>query len=266
MLLSQNEVQFYQNNSYLIKKGLFKNEIDSISKMVDEVASWGDDYSKWLRFYEMDDPTKLSRVENFAPYHDELNKILTGQRMISLVTELMGEKAVLYKERINYKYPNGGAHSAHQDGVAYEKGMEMKFDADSSPYISFLISIDPATESNGCLEVVPNWPLEKLEILPMEQPYPEHPNFSKISQSIEDELEWKKLKTEPGDVIFFTERLPHRSQRNNSDKSRRILYGVYNPLSEGDKREGYYEKKRANINDKRYLVGNPHAPVKTGQK
>ena len=230
--------------------------------MVDEVASWKDDYSKWLRFYEMDDPAKLSRVENFIPYHEGLKEILNGQKMVNLVSELMGTEAVLYKERINFKYPNGGAHSAHQDGVAYEQGMKLQFDPDSAPYISFLISIDKATESNGCLEAVPDWPVEKLDILPMEQPYPEHPNFSKISQEVEDSLEWIKLPTEPGDVIFFTERLPHRSQKNLSDTSRRILYGVYNPLSEGDKREEYFAAKKSNINDKRYMVGNPHAPVK----
>lgn len=263
MAITSKDINFWNDNSFLVIRGLFKDEITSISKMVNEVASWDDDYSKWLRFYEMDDPTKLSRVENFVPYHKGLNEILTGKRMLDLVSKLMGAEAVLYKERINFKYPNSGAHSAHQDGVAYEQGMNQEFDSDTIPYISFLISVDQATEKNGCLEVVPDWPIDKLDILPMEQPNPEHPNFSKINQSVEDNLEWRKLPTEPGDVIFFTERLPHRSQRNITDKPRRILYGVYNPISEGDKRVEYFNKKRMNINDKRYLIGNPHAPIKS---
>ena len=229
--------------------------------MVDQVASWGNDYSKWLNFYEMDDPTKLSRVENFVPYHPELREILTGNQMVDMVSELMGTPALLYKERINYKFPGGGAHSAHQDGVAYEQGMAEQFDPDSIPYISFLISIDHATEENGCLQVVPDWPVSKLDILPMETPDPDHPAFSKISQKVEDDLTWVKLPTEPGDVIFFTERLPHRSERNRSENKRRILYGVFNPASEGDKHSAYFEQKRKNINSKRYMVGNPHAPV-----
>lgn len=262
-MLTTQDLQFWKNNSYLIIRGLFKDQISDISRWVDDVASWRDDYTKWLKFYEMDDPDKLSRVENFVPYHIELRELLTGQQMLSLVEQLMEQTPLLYKERINFKYPDGGAHSAHQDGVAYEQGMKPEFDKDSVPYISFLISVDKATEKNGCLEVVSDWPVDKLDILPMEQPYPEFPNISKISQHIEDDLDWLKIPTEPGDVLFFTERLPHRSQRNQSNESRRILYGVYNPSSEGDKREEYFIKKRANINDKRYLVGNPHAPVKS---
>jgi ectoine hydroxylase-related dioxygenase (phytanoyl-CoA dioxygenase family) len=70
------------------------------------------------------------------------------------------------------------------------------------------------------------------------------------------------IETKPGDVIIFTERLPHRSTLNQTNESRRIIYGVYNPAIEGDKRAKYYDDKRQNINDARYLVGNPHAVVK----
>lgn len=137
-----------------------------------------------------------------------------------------------------------------------------KFKDDTAPYISILIGIDPATVENGCFEVAENWPVDNLDILPMESPYPDNPNFSKIAQKYENEIDWKQLETSPGDVILFTERLPHRSKTNRSSKSRRILYGVYNPVSEGDNRQKYFDDKRKNINDARYMVGNPHAPTK----
>lgn len=263
MTITHENQNFWKNNSYLVIRNLFKDSINQISDWVNEVASWGDDYSRWLTFYEMDNPSTLSRIENFVPYHNGLNEILRGNKMLRLVSELMGSDALLYKERINFKPPNGGAHSAHQDGVAYEQGMKSQFDTDSIPYISILVSVDKATEENGCFEVVPDWPMDKLDILPMEQPYPGNPSFSKIAQSVEDRLHWEKLVTEPGDVVFFTERLPHRSARNTSSKARRILYGVYNPASDGDKHTTYFEQKRKNINDKRYMVGNPHAEVDT---
>ncbi|MFY0684074.1 MAG: phytanoyl-CoA dioxygenase family protein [Balneola sp.] len=175
--------------------------------------------NQWLNFYEMDNSSVLSRIENFVPYHEKLGSILLNDSLLDIVSELMGEQAVLYKDRFNFKPPGGGAHAAHQDGVAYESSALEKFNSDN-------------------------------------------PNFSKITQQIEDELSWKQIETDPRDVILFTERLPHRSKTNRTDKSRRILYGVYNPLSEGDKRTTYFDDKRKNINDARYMVGNPHAPVK----
>ena len=260
MNLSTEQKKFWNDHSYVVFKGLFADRINKITEWIGEIASWPEDMSKWLSFYEMNDPTKLSRIENFIPYHPHLAAIINGKEVLSIVEELMVQKPVLYKERINFKPPGGGAHAAHQDGVAYESGDLGAFDPNSTPYISVLISVDVANKENGCFEIAADWPLSNLDILPMEKPYEHAPNFSKISQKVEDELDWVQLETNPGDAIFFTERLPHRSEPNASDMARRILYGVYNPLKEGDKRAKYYADKRANINDTRYMVGNPHAP------
>lgn len=261
MKLSKEHYQFWKANSYLIFPGLYTNLSHEIDKWVDEIAHWPLDMSKWLSFFEMEDPQKLSRIENFIPYHAKLAQVINGFKVMTIVDQLMGEPAILYKERINFKPPGGGAHAAHQDGVAYESGTLKQFNPRSIPYISILISVDAATAENGCLEVVKDWPLNKLDILPMERPLPNAPNFSKIKQEVEDDLPWIHLQTEPGDVVFFTERLPHRSKPNLTTESRRILYGVYNPLKEGDRRAKYFADKRKNINDARYMVGNPHAPT-----
>ena len=258
--LTQKQKDFWSKNSYLVFKGVFADEIKEISNWVNTISEWPIDMSKYLNFYEMSDPSKLSRIENFVPFHTGLGGLLTNQEILGVVSELMGEKAILYKDRINFKPPGGGAHSAHQDGVAYESGSLREFDDAVVPYISILIGVDAATKENGCLEVVPDWSMDNLKILPMERPDSAHPNFSKMAQSVEDELEWIKLETDPGDVVLFTERLPHSSAVKSSNVSRRIVYGVYNPLSKGDLREKYYSDKRKNLNDARYMIGNPHAP------
>lgn len=258
--LSTDQLKFWKENSYLVFKGLLADQIGEVSGWVDEILQWPEDMSKWMTFYEMNDPEKVSRVENFVPYHKGVGSTLLNEELRGTVSQLMGEEAILYKDRINFKPSGGGAHSAHQDGVAYESGALAEFDKETSPYISILVGIDGADSHNGCFEVVSNWPLSNYSILPMENPDPEHPNFSKITQKAEDSLDWIQIDTDPGDVILFTERLPHRSGTNNSNDRRRILYGVFNPISEGDKREKYYEDKRKNLNDARYMIGNPHAP------
>lgn len=264
--LTKQDLIKWENQSYLVFKGLLSHQVDLLNQWVDEVFSWPYNQEKWLTFYEMDHPQLVSRIENFVPYHTGLADLLLKSQIVEIISELMGEPAILYKERINFKMPNGGAHAAHQDGVAYESGNKIKFDSNTNPFISILICVDRATKENGCLQIADHWPLDKLDILPMEQPIKDRPAYSKIAQHVEDQLEWRMIETEPGDVIFFTERLLHRSTANFSDNSRRIIYGVYNPLSEGDKREKYYDDKRQNINDARYLVGNPHAPVKIDLK
>lgn len=259
--ITEEQRKFWNENSYLHVPGLFKDKIKEMTQWIDEISNWGPSDDKWMSYYEMSNPDQLSRIENFIPFHEGMKNIFTGHTIVDLISELMGEQAVLYKERINFKSPGGGPHAAHQDGVAYEQGENAAFDPNINPYLSILISIDDATEENGCLQVVPEWPVDNLEIIPMEAPFPDRPDYMKIKQSLEDQMTWKKLPTKPGDALIFTERLPHRSEPNLSDKTRRIIYGVYNPLSVGDKREQYYKDKRKNPNDPRYMVGNPHAKV-----
>ena len=261
MKLRADQLSFWEANSYLLLRGVFASEAEVLSEWVSEVEGWKGDPGGVLHFFEREDPSVLSRIENFVPDHAGLAGLLAGPVLMGLLEALSGEPMLLYKDRINFKNPGGGAHSAHQDGVAYEAGFEnAQFDAGKRPYLSVLISVDPATRENACLEVVPGWDVDRLEILRMERPRNSDPHFSKIADSIEAELDWRPLETRPGDVLVFTERLPHRSGVNGSNDRRRILYGVYNPASEGDLRAAYFEKKRAHPEDPRYMVGNPHAP------
>ena len=261
--ITKQQLDLWEAQSYLVIRGLFSDIAADLSRWVDDVAAWPKDDSKWLTNYEESNPSQLARRENFTPYHEGLAGVINGPIVLRIIEQLMGEPAVLYKDRINFKLPGGGAHMAHQDGVAYEQGLEARFfDPEVKPYVSILIGVDRATLENGCLQVTPNWPINRIDILPMEATILGRPDITKIRQDVEDSLFWIPIPTEPGDTLFFTERLPHRSDINKSNVPRRILYGVYNPASAGDKRKAYFDIKRKNPNDPRYMVGNPHALVK----
>ena len=159
MEITEGQRKFWEENSYLVMKGLFADRAEELSLWVNEVATWPCDDSKWLTNYEMDRPSQLARRENFVPFHLGLADIINGTGAITIASQLMGEPAQLYKERINFKYPGGGPHAAHQDGVAYEHYGKTKFDTSVRPYVSVLVSVDSATKENGCLEVVPSWPI-----------------------------------------------------------------------------------------------------------
>ncbi len=66
-----------------------------------------------------DDGPKLCRSENLIPFHDGLRAFLTAGPMLETATALLGEPAVLYKEKINYKLPGGAGYAPHQDAPAY---------------------------------------------------------------------------------------------------------------------------------------------------
>ncbi|MEP1781812.1 hypothetical protein, partial [Reichenbachiella sp.] len=110
--LADSQLKFWKENSYVHIPGLFKDRVDQMSGWIDEISTWKPSMDQWMCYYEMDNPEQLSRIENFIPYHAGMKEIFTGDTIVSLISELMNEQAVLYKERINFKSPGGGPHAA----------------------------------------------------------------------------------------------------------------------------------------------------------
>jgi hypothetical protein len=190
----------------------------------DEVAAWPDG-GGWLHHRELTDTgPALCRTENMVPHHAGLRSMLCSGVLVDVAGALLGEPAVLYKDKLNYKVPGGAGYSAHQDAPAY------RF---VDVHVSCMVAIDDATESNGCLEVVSGahdrlWPTDDAGC---------------IRADVVDSMAWQPLPVRAGDALWFHSRTPHRSGPNPSSRPRRALYPTYNARSEGDLREDYYRQK-----------------------
>ena len=77
---------------------------------------------KYMKYFEQSlaqtDKRILSRIENFVPYHAAFSRLVMGPKMLTAVSELLAEPAVLFKDKINLKLPGGDGFKAHQD-VSY---------------------------------------------------------------------------------------------------------------------------------------------------
>ena len=218
----------WENNGYLRLPTFFnENEVSEIQTWVSEISSLPPTVDKWMHHYEStEEGTRLSRSENFVPYHTNLKDIVTNGKVIDVVSELMSEPAILYKEKVNYKYPGGGGYAAHQDAPAYEF---------IDYHITCLISVDDATTENGCLYFAPGRHREGFIALD---------DNGCISPNVAKSLNWVSVPTEPGDILLFGSYIPHKSPQNLTNEPRRIIYLTYNAKSQGDWREKYYADKR----------------------
>lgn len=234
--LSDEQVQSFFDTGLLViraKDIWTPEEHKTLLDSVNEMDKWPDQAGKWMKYYEKNtlapDGSKiLQRIENFTQYNKGMDQLLNGEKLLGMVSSLFQERAVLYKEKINYKLPGGSGFAPHQDISAgwWMYGQTL--------HISALVTIDEAHEANGCLEVV----------------YGKHkdgklaPDWKEIPQEVCDQLKWVPTPTLPGDVVFFDSYVPHRSAPNRTDKPRRVLYATYAKLSEGDYRDKYYADKR----------------------
>lgn len=219
-------VAHFAEHGWLLTDTLDADGVAELRRWVDDIASWPDD-GEWLHHREMtDDGPKLCRSENIIPFHDGLRALLTTGSVLDTASALLGEPAVLYKEKINYKLPGGAGYAPHQDAPAY------RF---VETHVSCMVAIDDATLDNGCLEVVSGM---HAEVLPMD-------DVGCVRADVVETLEWVPVEVDAGQTLFFHSRTPHRSGPNRSPLARRALYPTYNALAEGDLREDYYRQKLA---------------------
>ena len=232
MALTAEQLAFWRANGWLLLPAyLDAGDRQTLDAAVADLAGRPETPGKWMKYFEpgTQGDRQLCRVENFLEYQPALARLVNGKAMLDLVSELLGERAVLFKEKINFKLPGGSGFQPHQDAPAFTSFAQ-------TLHITAMISVDATTTENGCLELAahPGGP-QTLQLAPDQTIKPE------IARS----LEWTPLPTHPGDLLLFDSYLPHRSAGNQSAAARRALYLTYARAAEGDHRHEYYAQKRA---------------------
>jgi len=223
------QVEHFRTHGWVLTRS--HDCVDDVARWVGEVASWPDDAGPWLHHRELTDAgPQLCRTENFVPHHAGLRALLTTGPMLATASALLGEPAVLYKEKINYKLAGGAGYAPHQDAPAY------RFVAN---HVSCMVAVDDSLLTNGCLEVVSGM---HHELLPVD-------DVGCIRADVVADLTWEPVEVRAGETLWFHSRAPHRSGPNLGPTPRRALYPTYNAASEGDLREAYYQQKRAELAD-----------------
>jgi 2-aminoethylphosphonate dioxygenase len=172
----------------------------------------------------------IQRIEDFCPHHVGLDALVRGGRLQRCVEELLGEPALLFKEKINFKMPGGAGFEVHQDQQA-------GWSAYAPLFVTAMVSIDAATIENGCLEMVTTPRLSGLI----------GREWTPLTAEEMRPFELEPVPTRPGDVLFFDSYVPHASKPNFTGEPRRILYLTYNRATDGDHRARYYADKRASF-------------------
>ncbi len=226
------QLQCWEHHGYVhIPAYLDDKATAELQQWVTQLTDWPETAGKWMKYFESTaaNDRQLCRVENFIEYHEGFEELLAGARIYGMLSELMSEQAVLFKEKINFKLPGGSGFGVHQDAPAFTS-FGQKY------HITMMLSVDDSTVENGCLQVVKNgW--HKKGLLPQAED-------GSIDREFAKTLNWEHLPVKAGDMLLFDSYIPHGSDGNTSDKSRRALYVTYNKLSEGDHRRDYYADKR----------------------
>jgi len=229
--LSPEQVAAFHRDGYLVVRGLFPAaRIADIRRWTGDVQAWPETAGRHMMYFEEAGGRRLlNRMENVLPYHDGFRALATGPELQGACGQLLGEAAVLFKDKINCKLPGGGGFEAHQD-------VQAGWARYASLHITALVSVDRATVANGCLEMATDF-RGSHELIGTE--------WEPLSAQQLAGLHWAHIEAEPGDVVYFDSFIPHRSAPNGTGEARRVLYYTYNRAAEGDHLAQYYADKRA---------------------
>ena len=218
-------VEHFRSHGWVAVDAVRPGDADALAGWVNEIAALPDRAGGVLQHFEGTDAGPvLCRSENFVPVHAGLRSLLCEGPLLEVASALLGEPAVLYKEKINYKLPGGAGYAPHQDAPAYPF---------IAAHVSCMVAVDDADERNGCLEVVSG---RHHDVLPMD-------DGGCITRDVVAAMEWFVVPVRAGQTLWFHSRTPHRSGPNLTSVPRRALYPTYNALSEGDLRDDYYREK-----------------------
>ena len=217
----------WERTGFLRVEGFLRDRaLVDVREWVGEVEAWPAGAGECFQHDEMTDRgPRRARSENFALAHPGLRPLLTQGALVRMASDLLGEPAVLYKEKINYKHPGGGGYAAHQDARGYPNVTRT---------ITCLLAVDDATPKNGCLELAAGY---HTALLPSDAE-------ACVPAELAATLAWTPVPLAAGDLLWFHCLAPHRSGPNRSATPRRGLYLTYNALAEGDLRAAYYAGKR----------------------
>lgn len=145
-----------------------------------------------------------------------IKKAAHHPRLVAAMQELLGPDLKLLRAAAMMKPPKiGSPKGIHQD-VAY-------YPIEPMEHIAAWIALDPATEENGCMEVLPGAHKDGYR----EHEMREYDTDLVIQGTTGDEEGLVTLPMQPGDVLLTHCLTPHRSGANTTSEPRRALILAY---------------------------------------
>ena len=237
-------INFLKKNKEFGKSGfvILKNVLDK--KVVGELISEILKSKNTIKYF--DNNKILRRTEKIYNKGNQL-RILNNE-IIYLLKKIFNKDFIIFKDKFNAKPPGGEGFFAHYDGIFHFIDSKNKkrngWYEYGNYFINVLIALDKCTKKNGALELA-NIHKGSFKFLINNTKKNGTPA---IRKEIESNLNFNLIKLNIGDIVIFSNKCPHRSKKNISEKSRRTLYYTYTLKKYGSKYNQYFQDKKKSKN------------------
>ncbi len=231
------KVGFFKINNFLKKKEVRKIELE-LQKCLNN--------KKILKY--KDKKGKIRRIEKIYDKGEFLKKFDLDVK--NLLGKIFQKKYSIFKDKLNIKPPGGEGFFAHYDGIFKFRNKNNKilngWYEYSDNFINILLAIDSCNRKNGTIEVAKASNGDFYDLLKNTN----NDGTPNLKKNYEAKLNFKLINLNVGDILIFSNKCPHRSRKNKSNKNRKILYYTYTNNSSKNLYKKYFVDKVLSKNKK----------------
>ncbi len=223
-LLSEDEVEFYHENGYLaVSQVLSQEEVEELRTTIDEFVEKSREITENDAVFDLEPShsfqnPRLRRLKSPSQQHPVFEKIRRHDRILDIVSQLIGPDIYTNGDKMNMKLPDVGSPVEwHQDWAFYPHT--------NDDILAVGITLDESTRKNGCLMVIPG--SHKGPILD------HHQDGHFVGAVTEHDFDLGNavpIELDPGDISIHHVRALHGSMPNTSGVARRLLLIQYGAL------------------------------------
>ena len=252
-----NLVNSYRKNGFIIIKNFFnKDNIKNIKEQILNKINKSKQNNRNFYFEEIQNKLKLRRIEKISDFSDTSKKLINSKKILDLIRIIKKENFALFKDKLNFKYPNGKGYLPHIDGHFLWKDKNNRqqngWKKYSDDFINLVIPLEKSDKKNGCIYVAKVKDTKKIGntfSLIASKMIMGTPN---IKMQDKKKFNFIPIELNKGDICLFDWKCAHYSKNNNSDKSRMIFYATYYKKNNKENiRNKYYLDKITSLNDKK---------------
>ena len=220
-MLTQEQIDYYHENGYLgVENVISPEEVEELRRITEEFVEKSREITEHTDVFDLEpghssETPRVRRIKHPASNHPVYDRMLRHDRILDIVTQLLGPNIRYNGHKLNMKYPEFGSPVEwHQDWAFYPHT--------NDDLLAVGVSIDDMTAENGGLMVIPGSHKGPT--------YNHHQNGFFVGAVVDPNFKTDNavpVKIKAGGISIHHVRALHGSMPNTSSKARRLLLNQY---------------------------------------
>ena len=219
MIFNDDEIKYYLNNGFIIKKILSEDDCNKINEFVDsndKNAYYETNSNKKFGYkFDKDEASFIDDLIKKNTYINDFGKKILDEFDFSVIRSYYKSELMARDIEYHQEFYYNPLHPSRENW---------------KDYVQIFLALDNHTTENACLKIIPKshllGNLKYMDIVNSNLEHKRCVEYNTLKNAC-DHYGIKNCELKKGEAIFFNHLIVHGSQNNNSSYSRRTLVSTY---------------------------------------